>query len=105
MRTVSVVLDIQTQALDSSYTYVVPEEMDDIAVGCAVLVEFGRRRAVGYVMEIAEESFDLEGNVDFSDLATRPGGTPCRRLGFLEAQTRARRAVRAVFRRRRRSAY
>ncbi|WP_297672811.1 primosomal protein N' [Slackia sp.] len=69
MRTVSVVLDIQTQALDSSYTYVVPEEMDDIAVGCAVLVEFGRRRAVGYVMEIAEENFDLEGNVDFSEPA------------------------------------
>ena len=73
MRTVSVVLDIQTQALDSSYTYVVPEEMDDIAVGCAVLVEFGRRRAVGYVMEIAEESFDLEGNVDFSDPANAQG--------------------------------
>ena len=50
MRTVSVVLDIQTQALDAPYTYAVPDDMDDVGVGCAVLVEFGRRRAVGYVM-------------------------------------------------------
>ena len=53
MRTVAVVLDIQTQALDTTYTYAVPDDMDGVQVGCAVLVEFGRRRAVGYVM--AEE--------------------------------------------------
>lgn len=54
MRTVSVVLDIQTQALDAPYTYAVPEDMDGVAVGCAVLVEFGRRRAIGYVMAEAQ---------------------------------------------------
>ena len=54
MKTVQVVLDIQTQSLDGAYTYVVPQEMDDVAVGCAVLVEFGRRHAVGYVMAVQE---------------------------------------------------
>lgn len=52
MKTVQVVLDIQTQSLDSAYTYVVPEDMDAVAVGCAVLVEFGRRHAIGYVMGV-----------------------------------------------------
>lgn len=54
MRTASVILDIQTQSLDSPYTYVIPDEMDNAAVGCAVLVEFGRRRAVGYIIAIDE---------------------------------------------------
>lgn len=52
MRTVSLVLDIQTQSLDSLYTYVVPADMVGVEVGCAVLVEFGARRAIGYVMEV-----------------------------------------------------
>ena len=47
MRTVSLVLDIQTQSLDSLYTYVVPADMVGVEVGCAVLVEFGARRANG----------------------------------------------------------
>ena len=46
MRTVSLVLDIQTQSLDSLYTYVVPADMVGVEVGCAVLVEFGARRAI-----------------------------------------------------------
>lgn len=54
MRTVSLVLDIQTQSLDSLYTYVVPADMVGVEVGCAVLVEFGARRAIGYVMEVCE---------------------------------------------------
>ncbi len=54
MRTVSIVLDIPTQSLDSLYTYVVPEELTGVEVGCAVLVEFGARRAVGYVMRVDE---------------------------------------------------
>lgn len=54
MRTASVILDIQTQSLDSPYTYAIPDDMDSAAVGCAVLVEFGRRRAVGYIIAINE---------------------------------------------------
>ena len=54
MRFASVVLDIATQALDSAYTYLVPEGMADIALGCAVQVPFGRRQAIGFVMELKE---------------------------------------------------
>ena len=54
MKTASVILDIPTQSLDSPYTYVIPDDMAGVAVGCAVLVEFGSRRAVGYVMSIQE---------------------------------------------------
>ena len=58
MRIASVVLDISTQALDAAYTYAVSEDVDDAAIGCAVLVEFGRRRAIGYVMAVEEVDDD-----------------------------------------------
>ena len=54
MKLASIVLDIATQSLDAPYTYVVPEGMDDAEVGCPVLVPFGHRRAVGFVMAVAE---------------------------------------------------
>lgn len=54
MLTASVILDIDTQALDSAYTYRVPEHMDGIAVGCAVLVPFGRIVDVGFVISLSE---------------------------------------------------
>ena len=74
MKLASVILDIPTQALDAPYIYAVPEEglfaaacegagdSDDgpvgrdfaISVGCAVLVPFGHRRAVGFVVSIGE---------------------------------------------------
>ena len=52
MKLASVILDIPTQALDAPYTYAVPEEAGDqpIEVGCAVLVPFGPRQAVGFVI-------------------------------------------------------
>ena len=54
MRTVSLVLDIQTQSLDSLYTYIVPADM----VGVKWLRRACRirraRRAIGYVMEVCE---------------------------------------------------
>lgn len=58
MRLASVVLDIPTQALDGAYTYALPEEVDPdhpVAVGCAVLVPFGQRKAVGFVMALIDE--------------------------------------------------
>lgn len=62
MRLASVILDIPTQALDTPYTYVVPDEEREgdytIAVGCAVLVPFGHRQAIGFVMGIEEYSAD-----------------------------------------------
>ena len=58
MKLASVILDIPTQALDAPYTYAVPEEAGDqpIEVGCAVLVPFGPRQAVGFVIGIEERA-------------------------------------------------
>ena len=59
MKLASVILDIPTQALDAPYTYAVPEDGGEgdapIEVGCAVLVPFGGRRAVGFVIELAQD--------------------------------------------------
>ena len=59
MRFASVILDIPTQALDAPYTYSVPEAPAeaggyDVEVGCAVLVPFGHRQAVGFVVGLQE---------------------------------------------------
>lgn len=76
MRTAHVVLDIQTQSLDSAFTYAVPSDMEGVAVGCAVLVEFGRRRAVGYVVALEGETagFDTLENEEASP--ERQAGDP-----------------------------
>lgn len=59
MRLASVILDIPTQALDAPYTYSVPDEAGDgdgeVCVGSAVLVPFGHRQAVGFVVGLAEQ--------------------------------------------------
>lgn len=52
MKVASVILDIPTQALDSAYTYAVSDECSDVEVGCAVVVPFGGRQAIGYVIEL-----------------------------------------------------
>ena len=54
MRFASIVLDISTNALDTSYTYAIPDEMDGVAIGCAVLVPFGGRQAIGFVVGIVD---------------------------------------------------
>ncbi len=58
----SVVLDIATRALSDPYCYAVPSELAErVEVGCAVLVIFAGRMAVGYVLGLAESAFDLPG--------------------------------------------
>lgn len=52
----SVILDIPTQALDSAYTYALPADLADTQIGCAVLVPFGGRKAIGYVVGMSEEA-------------------------------------------------
>ena len=53
MNIASVIVDIPTQALDTPYSYAVPDEMlvgeggRPAAVGCAVLVTLGYREAAG----------------------------------------------------------
>lgn len=61
MKCAQVILDIQTQALDQAFTYRVPEHLTDpvgnpveLEVGASVLVPFGNRDAIGFVMAIDE---------------------------------------------------
>ncbi len=57
MRIASVIVDIPTQALDTPYTYRVPEDEEGdftIQVGCAVVVPLGHRQAVGFVIELRD---------------------------------------------------
>ncbi len=63
MKLASVVLDIPTQALDAPYTYRVADQASDdeypIVVGAAVLVPFGHRQAVGFVVSLTECDDDV----------------------------------------------
>lgn len=63
MRLASVILDIPTQALDVPYTYIVPDSAvgcdHEVAVGCAVVVPFGHRQAIGFVVGIEEYDADM----------------------------------------------
>ena len=74
MRIASVILDITTQALDTPYTYAVPEDGAEtgdyeICVGCAVVVPLGARQAVGFVVGIQEcDPGELPGGLDASKL-------------------------------------
>lgn len=52
LRTAEVILDIPTQALDAPYTYALPDGCEEAAVGCAVLVPLGGRKAIGFVMAL-----------------------------------------------------
>ena len=56
MRYADVVLDIPTRALEGSFCYTVPPELEATAlVGTTVLVTFSHRAAVGYVVGLADE--------------------------------------------------
>lgn len=56
MNIASVILDIPTQSLDRVFWYAVPAHLEDAAVGCAVVVPFGNRPAIGYIVGLAEMS-------------------------------------------------
>ncbi|MDE8703300.1 primosomal protein N' [Adlercreutzia equolifaciens] len=69
MKIASVIVDIPTQALDTPYSYAVPDEgvgEEGLAaeVGCAVLVSLGGRKAVGYVVALEEAESSLDEGVD-----------------------------------------
>ena len=59
MRLASVILDIPTQALEGAYAYIVPPALSNVEVGCAVLVPFGSRQVIGYVVA-REEILNVE---------------------------------------------
>ena len=53
-----VAVDVKTRALAAPFTYTVPARLDaSVVPGCCVVVEFGRRPAVGYVLAV-DESLD-----------------------------------------------
>ena len=53
----SVVLDIPTQSLDAAFTYAVPPAIEQLdLVGRAVVVPFGPRRALGFVLDTFDDS-------------------------------------------------
>ncbi|MDF1541764.1 MAG: primosomal protein N' [Anaerosomatales bacterium] len=57
MTVARVVLDIPSKELSSAFDYDVPDSLrEDAVIGCAVLVEFGSRRAVGHVVAVADSS-------------------------------------------------
>lgn len=60
MRTATVVLDIATKALDQGFTYRVPSSLPANLVGRAVLVPFGNRKAIGFVVAVHEGMPDME---------------------------------------------
>jgi len=58
MKIAAVILDIPTQALDTAYSYLVPEQGEageyPVCVGCAVVVPLGPRQVVGFVVGVDE---------------------------------------------------
>lgn len=57
-----VVVDIPTRALNTPFTYAVPQDLaSQVFAGCCVAVDFGRRPAVGYVLRVTRE---LEAGLD-----------------------------------------
>lgn len=84
MKLASVILDIPAQALDSAYTYVVPESLYDLEVGSAVLVPFGGRQAIGYVVGISEA--EDEGLTEGRDAVYAADGEESPSFGALVAR-------------------
>ncbi len=57
MRIARVVVDVPARAVDRPFDYEVPEELAAVALpGCPVLVPFGGRRAVGWIVELAGDT-------------------------------------------------
>ena len=69
----SVVLDIPTRALSEPFAYGIPQSLaNEAQVGSTVLVHFGNRAAAGYIIDIASELGDLQGNRVFDPARIKP---------------------------------
>jgi primosomal protein N' (replication factor Y) len=51
-----VVVDIPAREIDAAFDYAIPTHLEGLGVGDIVVVEFGRRPAVGYVVGVTETS-------------------------------------------------
>ena len=69
----SVVVDIPSRALSEPFAYGVPADLlDRMGPGCTVLVSFGRRAALGYVVALAEALGDLPGAAGLDPARVKP---------------------------------
>ena len=69
----SVVLDIPTRALSEPFAYGIPRSLaDEAQIGSTVLVHFGNRAAAGYIVDIAPELGDLQGNSALDPARIKP---------------------------------
>jgi primosomal protein N' (replication factor Y) len=56
VRIAHVVVDIPSRAIDAPFDYLIPDEIGDVGVGSCVLVPFGGRPVVGYVISTGDTS-------------------------------------------------
>ena len=69
----SVVVDIPARALTEPFAYAVDARLaEDIAIGCTVLVAFGHRPAIGYVVALAPDLAQLPGGEGLAGKRIRP---------------------------------
>ena len=69
----SVVLDIPTRALSEPFAYGIPQSLaNEPQIGSTVLVHFGNRAAAGYIVDIASELGDLQGNAALDSVRIKP---------------------------------
>ena len=69
----SVVLDIPTRALSEPFAYGISQSLaNDAQIGSTVLVHFGNRAAAGYIVDIALELGDLQGNDALDPARVKP---------------------------------
>ena len=67
------VLDIPTRALSEPFAYGIPQSLaNEPQIGSTVLVHFGNRAAAGYIVDIASELGDLQGNAALDSVRIKP---------------------------------
>ena len=67
------VLDIPTRALSEPFAYGIPQPLaSEAQIGSTVLVHFGNRAAAGYIVDIAPELGDLQGNIALDPARIKP---------------------------------
>ena len=64
LRAVEVAIDAAGRGGDRTFTYLVPPALADLVPGEAVLVEFGRRQALGVILAEADATADGRGQAD-----------------------------------------
>ena len=69
----AIVVDIPTRALSEPFAYAVPDELvADLDVGCTVLVGFGNRPALGYVVQLSSVLGELPGAAALDPAKVKP---------------------------------